>query len=127
MSSTEAHSFFTAAVKLKPGMAIAKDFASRKQADSFRVSLYKVRKYLENYTVDIAIDDKTVFATKARETSSYRIIDENGVVTNETVTLQTAYDKDLEELLQEAKQFSWKEELLQEAVTNLKARYGKEN
>jgi hypothetical protein len=123
--STETESFFQTARKLPESEAIFATFASRRQADSFRIGLYKVRKRVEDYTVDISIKDNTVFATKARTVVKYGLVDKNGVVTHESVIAVTNYNKELEEIYQEAKLHNWNESLVDELIANLNDRYGR--
>ena len=121
---TEAENLFIAARGLNPGQSIAKDFSTKSQADSFRVGLYKVRNNFEDYTINISIDGNTVFLRKVSTVANYRLIDVDGTVINEEVVLKTSYDRDLEELLEEAAKFSWNAEVTEEAITSLKERYG---
>jgi hypothetical protein len=125
LGRTETSVLFALARKLTPGKAVFRTFATRKQAESLRVSLYRERNRLEDYTVDISIEENRVILTKARDFISYGMIDENGIVTEETVTVKTDYDKELAEIYESAKENEWKQELIDELVENLNERYGR--
>ena len=119
---SEPEQFFIQAAGLQEGKKIFKSFGSRKQADSFRVSLYKIRNKLSDFTVLISIDHETVFAEKSCSTVKYGVLDADGNQEGEII-LETAKDRlekaiDLEtrEILKDAVENSWSPELTQELI-----------
>jgi hypothetical protein len=125
LGRTETTTLFAVARSLTPGEAIFRGFATRKQAESLRVSLYRERNRLEDYTVDISIEENKVILTKARDVVSYGKIDATGKVTEENIVIESEYEKERKEIFEQAKENSWKQELVDELIANLNERYGR--
>ena len=124
--ATDKERFFIEASCLPKGEALFKDFSTKKEAESFRTALYKIRNKLEDFTVLIQIAGTRVIAQKDSERAIFGRLGVNGEVIGEVVVenydtrIEKEISLEIEEILKDAEANNWSEELTAELIAAAK-------
>lgn len=98
---TRATKAFLEALKLPEGATDEFSFLSPREAESFRVSLYTIKKNLNNNTVLISIDgDKVSLSKKGAALTKRRILCDGTIIETKQENPLTEFDKRVEEIVQ---------------------------
>jgi len=116
---------FLDTMQLEPGSKRIYTFASQKEADSFRVSCYAVKRKTRDNTVLIAISGNAVTLSKALNAVEISQIDPDGTVTN--ISQERAlsdYQKRVEEIIADSEGLDerLKADFIREAIAQLNRR-----
>lgn len=90
-----AEAFFTRAQSLREGTKILQPFSSKKEANAFRVSLYRIRQRKNDFTITIAMNENVIACAKNKKSFEVTFVNELGEEETEVLTVKS--NKDMEE------------------------------
>ena len=131
--SIHSKSLFTRAQQLEPGDSIVAEFSSKRKAESIRVSLYRERKFYGDPSISISSEGNKVILEREKENFTVTIKSADGTTREEKLArIQTIkagtdenYTTELQEIYEMAEESNYRQELIDELISNLNARYGR--
>jgi len=125
--SIHSETLFTKAQSLQPGESLVAEFASKRKAESVRVSLYRERNKKSDFTVSISTEGNKVFLDKEKAEFSFMIRGVDGTMREESAVVLGSYDIELQEIYESSKEAGYRQELIDELIDNLNERHGRRN